>query len=85
MAVGDGGDGIRHHTLAASPMEVEVLRRVGNSVSKCALGMMHVPGRCLDSMCHAVASAHQEAIWTMYTGCLGFSCIAAENGRSSEG
>ena len=36
------GDGDRHHTLAASPMEVEVLRRMGNSVSKCALGMMHV-------------------------------------------
>ena len=28
-------------------------------------GMMHVPWRCLDSICHAVASANQEAIWTM--------------------
>ena len=47
-------------------MEVEVLRTVGNSVSKRALGMMHVPWRCLDSICHSVASENQEAIWTMY-------------------
>ena len=33
------GDAGSHHTLAASPMEVEVLRTVENSVSKCALGM----------------------------------------------
>jgi hypothetical protein len=25
--------------------------------------MMHVPWRCLDSICHAVASANQEAIF----------------------
>ena len=24
-----------------------------------------VPWRCLDSICHSVASANQEAIWTM--------------------
>ena len=58
----------RQQMLAASPMEVEVLRTVGNSVSKRELGMMHVPWRCLDSICHSVASANQEAIWTMYTG-----------------
>ena len=55
------GDGGTHQTLAASSMEVEALRTVGNSVIKCALGMMHVPWRCLDSICHAVASANQEA------------------------
>ena len=45
-----------------------MLRWVGNSVNKCALGMMRVPCRCLDSICHVVAPVNQEAIWTMYTG-----------------
>ena len=53
--------------LAASLMEVEVLRTVGNSVSRRELGMMHVLWHCLDYICHAVVSGNQEVIWTMYT------------------